>query len=334
ADSQDPDAAQGMAAPPGRDGGPPFDSSASQPADGSVPEAAAPDGPTSSACTANTDPNASACLVVPAGWSVVAFSASQSMPCPPGFDAGPSGDVVEGPSASGACSCGACSVTTAPTCTSGPIPVSYDYDTTAAAGTCYMTANPSPLSNSPPGACLTDIYQGDYSTYDARYDAPPASGGACAAAGVSNAAGVTYAARDRICTANTPAAAGCTGDMCRPTLSGAYQECIASPGSQACPSGPLSVAHHVGTSGAVTCSDCGCTVTATCAGTMTLYTDAACKKGGTSLATGVCKFVGNAAFKAYTYAGGTAQKVACQAAAPSSGPVVSLVSEATVCCAQ
>jgi hypothetical protein len=67
---------------------------------------------------------------------------------------------------------------------------------------------------------------------------------------------------------------------------------------------------------------------------MTLYTDAACKKGGTSLATGVCKFVGNAAFKAYTYAGGTAQKVACQAAAPSSGPVVSLVSEATVCCAQ
>jgi len=262
----------------------------------------------------------------------VAFSASQAAPCPAGFDT--SGDVVEGPSAAGACSCGACSVTSPPTCTAGPVPVSYDYDTTAAAGTCYMTASPSPLSNSPPGACLTDIYQGDYSTYDARYDAPPASGGACAAPGVSNAGGVTYAGRDRVCESSSPASAGCTGNVCRPMVSGGYQACVAIAGDAACPSGPLSVAHHVGASAQATCPDCDCTVTAACSGTITLYTDTACKKGGTSLATGVCQFVGDEAFKAYVYTGASPQKVACQATPPSSGPVVSLVSEATVCCAQ
>ena len=323
-DGQEPDSDSGM----GPGGHAPTDAGVAS-SDGSNPGTGDSGGPASTVCPGG--PGAS-CVVVPAGWSLVAFSASQSAPCPSGFDS--SGDVIEGPAAAGACSCAACSVTTPPTCNSGPLPVSYDYDTTAAAGTCYMTASPSPLSNSPAGACLTDIYQGDYSTYDARYDAPPASGGACAAPGVSNAGAVTYAARDRICESSSPASAGCTGNVCRPMVSGGYQACVAIAGEAACPPGPLSVAHRIGASATATCPDCGCTVTAACSGTITLYTDTSCKKGGTSLATGVCQFVGDEAYKAYVYVGGSPQKVACQAMPSSSGPVVSLVSETTVCCAQ
>jgi hypothetical protein len=312
----------------GPEGGSPADAGGAS-TDGSTQGTGDSGDPASTACPGGSGPS---CLAVPAGWSLVAFSASQAAPCPAGFDT--RGDVVEGPSAAGACGCGACSVTTPPTCTSGPLPVSYDYDTTPTAGTCYMTASPSPLSNSPPGACLTDIYQGDYSSYDARYDAPPASGGACAAPGVSNSGGVMYAGRDRVCESSSPASAGCMGNVCRPMVSGGYQACVAIAGEAACPPGPLAVAHYVGASAAATCPDCGCAVTATCSGTITLYTDAACKKAGTSLATGVCKFVGNQAYKAYVYAGGSPQKVACQATPSSAGPVVSLVSETTVCCAQ
>ena len=139
---------------------------------------------------------------------------------------------------------------------------------------CDKVANPSPLANSPAGSCGTDTYQGDYSVYDVQYTAPPPSGGACTSAGVKTASAVSYAATDRLCQADSSQLAACDGGVCHPDLSGPYAACIAAPGSVACPPGPLSVAHQVGTGATFSCADCSCSVGATCSGTLTLYDSA------------------------------------------------------------
>jgi hypothetical protein len=280
------------------------------------------------------------CVVVPGGWSLVAFAPTQASSCPAGFSVAPAVDVVEGPDASGACGCGPCTVTQAPSCASGAVAGYNDIRSRGGAGLCGSVDMPSPLSNNPPGACGTDIFQGDYSIYDVQYNAPPPTGGACRSPGVAQAAAVTYKAQERMCTPDTPQAAGCTGDVCRPTLPTGYGACIAAPGAMPCPQGPLGVQHIVGTSATFTCADCGCTATATCSGTLTLYADANCSKGATPIATNVCVSMSGMSsakntFQAYEYAGDPPQNVACHAAAAAgAGQAVALANDETLCCAQ
>ena len=315
---------------PGRPGSGPDAGAHPLPRDGAVADAPEPvDAPAPpNACAGATG----ACVTVPTGWTLVAFAAAQTSPCPAGFDTAPSQDLVEGPSAASACGCSTCSITAAPSCASGAIAVAYDTDFS---GTCNKVANPSPLSNSPAGACLTDIYQGSYASYDVQYAAPAASGGTCSAPGVQKSGGVTYAAHDRVCQPNDAQASNCTGDVCKPTLSGPYGACIAAPGAVACPAGPLSVAHQAGTSGALSCPDCPCTVTGTCSGTLTLYTDTGCKNGPYAISTDVCVGVSSSSnYKAYAYKGAAPKGVTCQAGTPSPGQGVTLAGEQTVCCAQ
>jgi hypothetical protein len=271
------------------------------------------------------------CVTVPTGWTLVAFAPAQTSPCPTGFDTAPSQDLVEGPSAASACACGSCTMTAAPSCNAGAIAVTYDTDFS---GTCGKVATPSPLSNSPAGACLTDIFQGSYASYDVQYTAPAATGGTCSAPGVQKSGGVTYAAQDRVCQPNDAQASNCTGDVCRPTLAGPYAACIAAPGALACPAGPLSAAHQAGTIGTLTCPDCPCTVTGTCSGTLTLYTDTACTKAPYAISTDVCVGVSSmSTFKAYEYKGAAPKSVTCEANAPSPGQGVTLTGEQTICCA-
>ena len=291
-------------------------------------DAAAPDAghsgpPAPNGCTNATGP----CVVVPSGWSLVAFAPAQTAACPAGFNTAPSQDVFEGPSAAGACTCANCNVTHPPNCASGPVPVHYDTDFS---GTCGTVANPSPLGNSPPGACGTDIYQGVYSSYDAEYTAPPASGGSCSAPGIANSAVVTYGAKDRVCQLDAPQAASCAGGVCKPSLSGSYSACIASPGHVPCPAGPLSVAHDIGSGTSFTCPDCACTVTGTCSGTLTLYSNATCTTGAYAISTDTCvRISSDASFKAYKYVGATPTMTGCQAAAPGAAQNVALTGEQT-----
>jgi hypothetical protein len=298
-----------------------------------VPEASTTDRP--DAGPPPPDPcagSSGACVTVPSGWTLVAFAPAQTSPCPSGFAASASQDVVEGPSAPGACSCGTCHVTQPPSCAAGTIAVNFD---NASTGMCDKVANPSPLSNSPAGSCLTDIYQGDYSVYDVQYTAPPPGGGACASAAVQTASAVSYAAKDRVCQPDSSQAAACDGGMCHPGLSGPYAACIAAPGSVACPPGPLSVAHQVGTSASFSCADCSCSVTASCSGTLTLYTDTGCTRGAYGISTGVCVGISSAAtYKAYEYTAGAPTNVACQAGAAGPAQNLALTSPQTVCCAQ
>jgi hypothetical protein len=296
--------------------------------DASIPDAAPESGPTvSDSCTNVTGP----CVAVPSGWTLVAFAPAQSAACPAGFDAAPSQDVFEGPNAATACSCGGCTVTQDPTCAAGSIAVHFDSDSSQ---TCGSVANPSPLSNSPAGTCLTDIYQGSYAIYDVQYTAPAPSGGVCSAPGVPNGNAVTYASKDRICQLNDPQAASCANGACKPVLSGSYVACIASPGHVACPAGPLSVAHDVGSSASFTCADCACSIAATCSGTLTLYSDSSCNATGVSVATGVCTGVSRASVKAYKYVGAAPMGVGCMAGAPGGAQNVALSGEQTICCAQ
>ena len=288
------------------------------------------DGGTTAADPCATSPGS--CIAVPSGWSLVAFAPAQTSPCPSGFSATPSQDVFEGPSASGACSCGTCHVMQPPSCAAGSIAVHYD---NASTGMCDKVANPSPLANSPAGSCGTDTYQGDYSVYDVQYTAPPPSGGACTSAGVKTASAVSYAATDRLCQADSSQLAACDGGVCHPDLSGPYAACIAAPGSVACPPGPLSVAHQVGTGATFSCADCSCSVGATCSGTLTLYPDTSCKGGGYAISTGVCVGISSSTtYHAYQYTAGAPTNVACQAGAAGPAQNLSLAAAQTICCAQ
>jgi len=298
---------------------------------------AARDASTDAGPTAPTTPNACTnssgpCVVVPSGWSLVAFAPAQTSACPAGFDSSPAEDLVEGPTATGGCSCGTCSVTQPPSCAAGSIAVMYDTD---GSGTCNKVAMPSPLGNSPAGSCGTDIYQGDYSIYDIQYTAPAPSGGTCAAPGVKDTGALTYTSQDRVCQANDAHAAGCDGGVCRPDISAPYAACIAAPGDVACPSGPLSVAHAIGASGSFSCADCACTMSGTCSGTLTLYTDATCTTGPYAISTDVCVGISSAAtYRAYRYSGGTAKGVTCEDAAPGPAQNIALTDPQTVCCAK
>jgi hypothetical protein len=309
---------------PGTDAGP-----AHHPTpDAAAPDAGRPPPPPPDACT-NANPP---CVVVPSGWSLVALASAQTAACPGGFDVAPSQDLFEGPSAAGGCSCSDCTVTQPPTCAAGAINVLYDTDFS---GTCGTVAKPSPLSNSPAGACLTDIYQGSYALYDVNYAAPPPSGGACSAPGIANAASVTYSSKDRVCQLNDPQAASCVSGICKPDVSGSYAACIASPGHVACPSATLSVAHYLGSDASFTCADCPCSFTGTCSGTLTLYTNTMCTTGAYAISTDVCVGISSrSTFNAYKYAGGKAMVSGCKAGAPAAPENIALAGEQTVCCAQ
>lgn len=298
---------------------------------GNVGDGAALDG----AC----DPATAGCVIVPPGWTLVAFAPSQTPPCPSGFQS-PS-NVVEGPDASAACTCGGCSVTGQPSCASGQVGVYYDY-ATVGTGTCATTSLTGPLHNSPAGACGGgdggDMYHGPYNPFDIKYVSPPPSGGTCSAPGAATG-NVTYTGQARACVPVSPQAAGCVGDACMPTLPSSYKACLMQSGTAACPAGPLTVQHVVGSGVSFSCSDCGCAVAGTCSGTVSLYTDTKCKTFGLALpADGTCINVasvgsGSTNFNSYTYDGGIPAGVHCTLSGPSTAQNVALAGPATICCA-
>jgi hypothetical protein len=275
------------------------------------------------------------CVIVPSGWNLVAFgSSSSNSACPAGF--GPSTIVYESPSATGACSCGPCDVTTPPTCAAGPIQVFYDTVGIGGGGRCNLTGSVSPIGNNPAGACLTDLFQGDYRNFDIEYVPSPASGATCSSPGVAGSA--TFGAQDRTCALSDPQMAGCTGNACLPSALGTYQACVMRPGALTCPSG-FGTRHLVGTGASFNCTSCGCSVTGQCSGTVTLYSDMSCNNGALAVpADGSCNRIANlgskpaSSFNSYIYTGGSPQSVACMTSGSSSPQNLTLTNVATVCC--
>ncbi len=273
------------------------------------------------------------CVLVPPGWNLVGFASTTDAGCPPGL-ASPSTDVLEGPTApAGACACGTCAVTTPPTCT-GKVDIGFDIDGTHS---CAFPGAPSSNANNPAGGCGQDLFLGTESSgIEAKLTPTPPDGGVCASSGVLQKANVIYAAKGRVCTPASPAAIGCAGSTCTPSLAAPFGACIAQAGDQACPAGNFSVKHLVGTDVTANCGTCGCSMTGACAGTYTLYTDTGCAVNPTVLTVnGTC--VRNAAmdgqsYKSYRYAL-SPTGVGCTATG--TAPVaqnVALVGSQTVCC--
>jgi hypothetical protein len=287
------------------------------------------------------DGSAGCAVNVPPGWSLVAFAADQTAGCPAGFTS--PADLVESPNAAAACTCGSCSVTGQPSCASGTVSVYYDY-VSSRTYTCNLPGMVPQLNNNPPGACGSgsDVYHGNYSVYDIAYGPPPSTGGSCSAPGSATGA-VTYGAHDRTCAPSSAQAAGCDGSTCAPSLPSPYSACIMQSGTTTCPPGPLGVLHVAGTGSSFGCSDCNCSVTATCTGSITLYTDSKCTKPGVTIPadrscnqiTSLSNAAGtNYTFGAYIYTPNPPASTKCTASGSSSAENVTLQNTVTICCAQ
>jgi hypothetical protein len=306
--------------------------------DGPGFESGADDGPADTG-TSNSDTGTQS-VSVPPGWSLVAFATDPTAACPAGFTT-PT-NLVEDPNAAAACPCGACSVTGQPSCASGTVGVYYDY-VSGGAGACGTPGMVPQLNNSPAGACGSgsDVYHGNYAPFDVAYVPPPPSGGSCSAPGSATGT-VTYGAHDRTCVPSSAQSAGCDGGLCAPSLSSPYSACIMQAGTPSCPAGPLGVRHVAGDGVSFACSDCGCSVSGTCTGSITLYTDAKCTKPGVTIpADRSCNRISslpnsasNDTFGAYIYTANPPASVQCTGSGSSSAENVTLQDTVTICCAQ
>jgi hypothetical protein len=280
---------------------------------------------------APTDALVDAAYVAPPGWRLVAFADSSQTTCPAGF--GAPLDVVFDPATAtpttGACSCGSCGLTTAPSCVTGSIGGSYDAPATGAA--VCATASTA-LANASPGGCNTDEPKSSIGAVDVLWNAPAATGGTCTSGPpTADPTRVTFASQGRICASATDA--GLPGAASSP-----FALCIVSAGTNACPAGPLAVAHRVGTGATIACSaSCTCTPTATCTGgAVTYYTAGNCS-GRTFVmpADGQCNAENGASTTYYSYKyTATLSNPSCTPGGTSTATVTGLASEQTVCCAQ
>jgi hypothetical protein len=293
---------------------------------------------TAPACT-----TANNCYVIPTSWQLVAFTTGASAPtagCPSGFAMTQPTNLDEGPITSSTCACGACSISTQPTCPTGPIAVSYDIG----GDQCGTTGTPSTQKNANVGTCNTDMYTGNfpgiaYSNMDLKYTPPTATGGQCASPGTASGA-ITYTAQDRTCVPDSQASAGCSGSQCTLTLAAPYEVCVFQSGSQTCPAGQFSHQHLAGSSATVTCSSCGCNLTTSCTGTMKLFTSNDCTTTGGAkeddiAADGACHSANTQTgqYNSYEYAP-KAPAASCAASGTSTAQNVTLANEETICCTQ
>lgn len=281
-------------------------------------------------CTA-----ADGCYVIPPNWQLVAAAADRSAACPAGFAATEPADLDEGPDASNACTC-SCSIAGEPTCPTSPVVMSVDKIGFAGAGLCAQGS--ASMANTPAGGCNTDLYTGNtppqYSALDVEYTPPAAVGGQCSSAGTGSG-NVTYTAERRACVPDSAQSAGCTGEECTLTLAAPYDVCILQSGVQTCPGAPFTEQHLVGTGTSFTCSDCSCSVTASCAGTMELFMDGNCMQQELDVpADGQCHDPNapNGTYNSYVYLPDPPQGVACTTTA-STAEDVALQNKGTLCCA-
>jgi hypothetical protein len=283
---------------------------------------------------------ATGCYVIPPGWQLVAFAPQQGAACPPGFAKAPPTNLVEGPNTASACACG-CTLQKQPMCNPSPVQVHYDSKILPGAGQCASPGQPATTNNNPPGGCGTqDMFHGPYDNLDLKYDPPAANGGSCMPTSATGI--VTYAALDTSCQPDNNQAAGCTGDQCSPNIPSPYIACVTKNGKQACPGAPFTQPHDVGTTAQVTCGGaCGCNVSATCTGTMKLFTryDCTTMSGGVEVdivADGTCQTSTGVSgmYGSYSYVPNPPANAACQSTGTTTVQNVMLTGEQTICCTQ
>jgi hypothetical protein len=195
-------------------------------------------------------------IAAPSGWNLVAFSNMQHVACPAGLT---KTDIVEQPVAQpNACTCGGCTQTAPPSCSSGNLASSFDLGG-------QKCATPG-VSFAASGCNLFGLPLNG----DIALTAPTPMNGSCTSTMTTDSSKV-MAMDERICTPPLDQCALACGPLPPP-----YQTCIMTPGTVACPF--TATQHVVGTGVNVTCApSCPCTVSATsCKGQLTFYQNANC----------------------------------------------------------
>jgi hypothetical protein len=222
----------------------------------------------------------------------VGYAPDRSTPCPSGFiEADITTDAVL---QADACTCGDCQVTTPPSCDAGEIKTYH----TSPAGPCKELGVV--LPNSPAGQCAKIFSNGSPASLDSTFSAtpPPPVGGACSRAASLDASKVQWA-QGRLC---LPLETTCDSEVCAGIAP--FSECVLADGDKQCPA-PFLTRYVNGTEDDVKCEACGCTLSSTCEGTLTVYTDMACTAGALDLpVTDACMSVSSPdTYYTYQYAG-------------------------------
>lgn len=280
---------------------------------------------------AGCDKDPSACIVVPAGFELVAAAdvgdggADAGAPaCPAGFAKPSIAGVTPAPKAD-SCTCD-CAITKNGTCSNGQIANVYGN------ATCTDQGNALDIAG---GSCKS--FAGNVVAFS-KLTAQPASDGNCSPTQtVMHEDRVQWAASTELCAIEP---ARCSGSTCNIAGLGApFRACVASADGAikaandvTCPAG-FPEKRVLGTGASFTCGVCGaCTVSFTCTGTLDAFKNAGCDQLlGTLPVDGVCHPApATGAIKAYR-TNLTSQNNACSVANPvATNPVLS--SGRAVCC--
>jgi hypothetical protein len=276
------------------------------------------------ACTAAT---------IPAGWSLVAYSANTRPVCPAGYgtEAAVIGSPMGAPDTC-TCSCGGTSATCGGTASYNGYP---NACSTGAMGVNLAIAN---------GTCqgvATSITSGDY--YQVYFASTAvAQQGSCTGTGqIASAPAPTFAA-GATCAAPSMLGAGCTSGVCAPPTGTAFAACISHPGNVACPSFGFTKQTLVSTGnpGWVdkrTCGACPCATSLSCSKVtnVALFTNGNCSGGAAYNINTGCQLVNSSAgIGSYEVAYGVTGSATCQpmGSSPPGGSVILDTNVETVCC--
>jgi hypothetical protein len=254
---------------------------------------------------------------VPTGWSPVAYVENPQSACPASWST--ADDYVTGATQGTAtCNCD-CTVTTAPSCTTGTLPTYYSSGPGCGSQGVSLTFNQ--------GGCVT--VGGNLSNYYSSPALAP-SGGVCNVQASSS--GSLQSTPVRLCIPATE----CTWAACDGVAPPGYAACIVADGDQPCPSGSsFSVKHGIAQSVAASCSTCGtsCTFQGTCDNPkLNTFGGVGCTNPGASLASdGTCVSTGGGGYVASATYSATANFTGCTAAGTSSVQIVPTTPK-TVCC--
>jgi hypothetical protein len=248
----------------------------------------------------------------PPGWDRIGVLADSTADCPAGTLAV---ERKENPIASErACPCVSCTVDEPPECAVGTIPTFFGGQACTTTGVV--------LDNPNDGAC--DVFQGGgiLQSYFKATPPPPSSAGTCSSVATPDDAAVSATAV-RLCVAT------CEGSLCG--VSG-VTDCIAADGDVGCPSGPFESRRVVAASVSVSCASCPCTVSATCSGVLTCYSDQSCAEQVAALPVdGTCNATGANQVPIGSYAYAATAQASCTNE-PFAAATIVVEDVQTVCC--
>ncbi len=275
------------------------------------------------------------CYVIPDGWSLVAYSTVQTA-CPEGFASAPPTNFSGSAEPTTACTCGGCTMNYVPTCNAFGVVGFYGAEDPgpSACGTAYP---PGDFYNNNPGTCQTNLPQGDYAGRALEYlPAPPE--GSCGAAGPGVLTSpVTFPWQGEVCSPDSAVSAGCIGNVCTVGLPPPFRVCVSNSPFRECPANSVFTEPYLEAAGpSASCSTCNCAVTATCSGTVQLFSDTACMGSEFDVpADGQCHSSppGIGPIASYRYTATAPTNVSCVPDVTTATVMTSWQKTVTVCCA-